>query len=74
MAARTRPACTVPSDSDRPCRRLKVARRTSTNPNELAEAAVVTKFLCCSMLVFLAGASFGLWLQRVRRSQRTRRE
>jgi hypothetical protein len=35
---------------------------------------VVTKFLCCSMLVFLAGASFGLWLQRMRRSQRTRRE
>jgi hypothetical protein len=28
---------------------------------------VVVKFLCCSMMVFLAGASFGLWLQKVRR-------
>jgi len=28
---------------------------------------VVFKFLCCSMLVFVAVASIGLWLQRMRR-------
>jgi hypothetical protein len=46
---------------------LKVASRTSTDPNELQEAPVVTKFLCCSMLVFVALASIGIWLQKVRR-------
>src|SRR5689334_1390633 len=33
-ASATRPACTVPSDSDRPCSRLKVARRTIRNPSQ----------------------------------------
>jgi hypothetical protein len=28
---------------------------------------MVTKFLCCSMMVFVAGAAFGRWLQKVRR-------
>ncbi|MBB4742542.1 hypothetical protein BJY16_006001 [Actinoplanes octamycinicus] len=25
-----------------------------------------TKALCCTMLIFIVGASFGLWLQKVR--------
>jgi hypothetical protein len=28
---------------------------------------MVTKFLCCSMMVFLALASIGIWLQKARR-------
>jgi hypothetical protein len=28
---------------------------------------MVTKFLCCSMLVFVAVALLGRWLQKVRR-------
>jgi hypothetical protein len=28
---------------------------------------VFTKFLCCSMMVFVAIAMIGIWLQKVRR-------
>jgi len=28
---------------------------------------VFTKLLCCSMMVFVAIASIGIWLQKVRR-------
>src|SRR5690242_4793907 len=39
-AAATRSACTVPSDRDLPCRRLKVARRTSTDHSHAGGARV----------------------------------